>query len=230
MREGELPAASPVIAQKVVKVNPAAPEPEVVSRAVEVLRRGGVLAVPTDSVYGLACAATADNPAHRKIFSIKRRDLAQTLPWFVSGEDGLGRWGSDVPDYARDLARRFWPGALTLVVTAGEKCPPEYVQPGSLGPDGLRGPATIALRDPASKVVEAILAELGEPLAQTSANLHGCPAATCVAELAPQILAEADLVLDAGAAPLAVPSTIVDCTGASPRVLREGAIPATDVL
>ena len=230
VREGELPAASPVIVQKVVKVNPAAPEPEVVSRAVEVLRRGGVLAVPTDSVYGLACAATADNPAHRKIFSIKRRDLAQTLPWFVSGEDGLGRWGSDVSDYARDLARRFWPGALTLVVTAGEKCPPEYVQPGSLGPDGLRGPATIALRDPASKVVEAILAELGEPLAQTSANLHGCPAATCAAELAPQILAEADLVLDAGAAPLAVPSTIVDCTGASPRVLREGAIPAADVL
>ena len=148
----------------------------------------------------------------------------------MSGEDGLGRWGSDVPDYARDLARRFWPGALTLVVMAGEKCPPEYVQPGSLGPDGLRGPATIALRDPASKVVEAILAELGEPLAQTSANLHGCPAATCAAELAPQILAEADLVLDAGAAPLAVPSTIVDCTGASPRVLREGAIPAADVL
>ena len=88
----------------------------------------------------------------------------------------------------------------------------------------------LALRDPASKVVEAILAELGEPLAQTSANLHGCPAATCAAELAPQILAEADLVLDAGAAPLAVPSTIVDCTGASPRVLREGAIPAADVL
>lgn len=230
VREGELPTSSSVIAQKLVKVNPDAPEPEVVARAVEVLRRGGVLAVPTDSVYGLACAATPDNPGHRKIFSIKRRDLAQTLPWFVSGVDGLDRWGSDVPDYARDLARRFWPGALTLVVTAGEKCPPEYVQPGKLGADGLREPATIALRDPASKVVEAILSELGAPLAQTSANLHGCPAATCAAELAPQILAEADLVLDAGAAPLAVPSTIVDCTADAPRVLREGAISAQDVL
>lgn len=230
VREGELPTSSPVIAEKIVKVDPVNPDPEAIARAAEVARNGGVLVLPTDSVYGLACAATPDNAAHRRIFSIKRRELAQTLPWFVSRDGGLERWGYDVPDSARALAARFWPGALTLVVNAGEKIAPEYVQPGPLGPDGLRAPGTIALRAPASNVVEALLAELGEPLAQTSANLHGFPAATSAAELAPQILAEADLILDAGPATLGVPSTIVDCTGPALRVLREGAILTSEIL
>ena len=230
VREGQLPTFSPVIAEKIVRVDPNDPDPAVIRRAAEVARSGGVLALPTDSVYGLACAATAENPAHRKIFSIKRRELSQTLPWFVSREGGLERWGADVPDYAHELARRFWPGALTLVVRAAADVPPEYVQPGVLGPDGLREPGTIALRAPGSDFIEALLAELGEPLAQTSANLHGHPAATSAAELAPQIKAETDLVVDGGPASLAVPSTIVDCTGPTPRILREGAIPAADIL
>ena len=116
------------------------------------------------------------------------------------------------------------------MVRAAADVPPEYVQPGVLGPDGLREPGTIALRAPGSDFIEALLAELGEPLAQTSANLHGHPAATSAAELVPQIKAEADLVVDGGPASLAVPSTIVDCTGPTPRVLREGAIPAADIL
>ena len=230
VREGALPSSSPVIAEKIVRVDAANPDPEAIRRAADVARSGGVLVVPTDSVYGLACAATADNPAHRRIFSIKRRELSQTLPWFVPREGGLDAWGSDVPQEARELADRWWPGALTLVVRAGADVPPEYAQQGALGTDGLREPGTIALRAPACGVVEALLAELGEPLAQTSANLHGFPAATSVSELAPQILAEADLVLDAGPAALGVPSTIVDCTGAAPRVLREGAIPAANIL
>lgn len=221
VREGALPAASPVIAEKILHVDADAPDQRVIDRAAEVANGGGVLALPTDSVYGLACVAKPDNPGHRRIFKAKHRSLAQTLPWFVAGEADLSRWGADVPDYARDLARRFWPGALTLVVNASAEVPAEYALADRENP---AKPATIALRAPASATVLALLEKLGAPLAQTSANLHGEPAATSAQELSEALLAEVDLVVDAGPAPLAQPSTIVDCTGPEPRILRQGAV------
>lgn len=202
----------------VVEVGQGRPEPAVVSRAVEVARAGGVLVLPTDSVYGICCAAVAGNPAHARIFDIKRRDRAQTLPWFVADASDLDRYGRDVPDWARRLAERHWPGALTLVVRASRAVPGEY----ALSRDGA--PATIALRVPGSELVRAIVRELGAPLAQTSANTHGAPSAVSGADVEPLIVEAADLVLDGGRAPLAVASTIVDATGAEPRVLRRGAV------
>lgn len=202
----------------VLRVSQGSPDREAVSRAVETARAGGVLVLPTDSVYGICCAATAGNPAHGRIFDIKRRDRAQTLPWFVAGVDDLDRYGRDVPDWARSLAGRHWPGALTLVVRASGAVPGEY----ALSRDGE--PPTIALRVPGSELVRAIVRELGAPLAQTSANTHGAPSAVSGADLEPSIVEAADLVLDGGRAPLAVASTIVDATGAEPRVLRQGAI------
>ena len=228
VREGELTAASPVARQKTVMVDPRNPDPDAVSRVAEALRAGGVVALPTDSVYGLACAAVPGNEAHRRIFEIKRRDLAQTLPWFVSRVDGLARWGRDVPDYALRLAERFWPGALTLVVPASEDIDPEYLQ--AADPLNPAAGGTVALSAPGSDFIEALLGELDCPIAQTSANLHGMPAATCAAALDPSIVRDVDLVVDGGPSPLCAPSTIVDCTGPEPKVLREGAIPASEVL
>lgn len=202
----------------VLRVSQGSPGREAVSRAVEAARAGGVLVLPTDSVYGICCAATAGNPAHGRIFDIKRRDRAQTLPWFVADVDDLDRYGRDVPDWARSLAGRHWPGALTLVVRASGAVPGEY----SLSLDGAS--PTIALRVPGSELVRAIVRELGVPLAQTSANTHGAPSAVSGADLEPSIVEMADLVLDGGRAPLAVASTIVDATGAEPRVLRQGAV------
>lgn len=222
VRGGSLPAASPVLAAKTLRVDPADPDPAAVARTADVLRKGGVVALPTDSVYGLACMAAPGSEAHRRIFDIKRRDLAQTLPWFVSREDGLERWGRDVPGYARDLAARHWPGALTLVVPANESIDPEYLAPAD--PLDSAAGGTVALRAPGSDFIEAVLQALDAPLAQTSANLHGKPAATSAAELDPAILAAVDLVVDGGEAPLAQASTIVDCTGPEPRVLRAGAV------
>ncbi len=233
VREGELPRVSPVLAAKTLTVDPNNPQVEDVERAAQVLRDGGVVALPTDSVYGLACLATADNPAHRRIFKIKGRDLSQTLPWFVSREDGLERWGKDVPEDAKKLAEAFWPGALTLVVNAGEDVPPEYAQISAANPAavGASGPAapTIALRAPGSPFIEELLRAVDAPLAQTSANRHGMPAATSAAVLDPAILREADLVIDGGQAPLSQPSTIVDCTKPSVDMLREGAISAEKI-
>lgn len=228
VREGALPAVSSVAGEKTVTVDPQAPDEATVSRVADVLEAEGVVALPTDSVYGLACIVAPQNPAHRRIFQIKGRDLRQTLPWFVSREGGLERWGRDVPDYALRLAERFWPGALTLVVAAAEDIDPEYLQ--AADPlDPSRG-GTVALRAPGSEFIEALLRELDAPLAQTSANPHGAPAATSAETLDAALVREVDLVVDGGPSPLAQASTIVDCTGAAPRVLREGAIPASEVM
>ncbi|MCR8908229.1 MULTISPECIES: L-threonylcarbamoyladenylate synthase [Atopobiaceae] len=199
------------------------PESLMVARVVEVLRDGGVAVLPTDSVYGICCAATPANPAHARIFEVKRRDRAQTLPWFVADVADLDVYGKDVPEWALRLAKHFWPGALTLVVRASEAVSPEYAQEGA---DGL----TIALRVPGSELDRAIVRALGCPVAQTSANTHGEAAAASGAELEPGIAAAVDLVVDAGPAPVGVASTIVDATGSEPRILREGALTEAEVL
>ncbi|HIZ17976.1 MAG TPA: threonylcarbamoyl-AMP synthase [Candidatus Olsenella stercoravium] len=200
-----------------------APDPQAVERAAAVLREGGVVVLPTDSVYGICCAAMAGNPAHARIFDIKRRDRSQTLPWFVADVCDLERYGRDVPTWALRLAERSWPGALTVVVRASEAVPPEYAQPSADG-------ATIALRVPGSELDRAVVRATGVPLAQTSANTHGAPAATSGSGLEPGIVEAADLVIDAGPAPVGVASTIVDATGAEPRILRAGALTEAEVL
>lgn len=207
----------------ILAVSQSTPDPEVIARAAEVARSGGVLVLPTDSVYGLACAATSGNPAHGRIFEIKRRERTQTLPWFVADAADLSVYGEGVPAWALRLAGAFWPGALTLVVRASTAVPAEYSQPGPDGP-------TIALRVPGSELCRQLVRALGVPLAQTSANTHGAPAATSGHGVEPGIVASADLVLDAGPAPVGVASTIVDATGAVPHVLRTGAIGEPEVL
>ena len=205
---------------QVVHVNQGSPARSTVDEAVATLAFGGVLVMPTDSVYGIGCAATPGNPAHERIFAIKRRARTQTLPWLVADASDLDRYGADVPPYAVALAVRFWPGALTLVVRASGAVPPEY-----RAADG-----TIALRCPDSNLVRTLARGVGAPLATTSANTHGEAAATTGAGIEARIVAEADLTLDAGPAPVGVASTIVGCLGAEPQILREGAIPATEIL
>ncbi len=200
------------------------PAREVVDRACDVLVGEGVLVMPTDSVYGIGCLASPANPALWRVFDIKHRDRTQTLPWLVADEEDLVRYGRDVPASARRLAAAFWPGALTLVVTASDAVPPEYMLPGTDGE-----PATIALRMPDSNLVREIARGCGMPLAVTSANTHGLAAATSGANVESQIVEAVDLVLDAGPAPVGVASTIVDCAHGTPRVLREGAITSEQV-
>ena len=207
----------------VLLVSQTSPDPQVVERAASVLREGGVVALPTDSVYGLCCAAIPDNPAHERIFDLKRRDRAQTLPWFLADASDLARYGRDVPEWALRLAERLWPGALTIVVRASDEVPSGYAQPSD-------GGATIALRVPDSELDRAIVRAVGAPLAQTSANTHGAPAATSGSELEDALIESCDLVLDAGQAPVGVASTIVDATGSELRILRRGALTEEELL
>ena len=198
----------------VLQVDQREPSFEVRVRATETLRDEGVLVMPTDSVYGIGCMATEGNPAHERIFQIKRRDRDQTLPWLIGSTSDLTVIGRKVPKWMHLLADELWPGALTLVVPASNVVPREYVAKNG----------TIALRVPDSNLVRALAKEVG-PLATTSANIHGKAAATSGVGVEPGIVEQVDLTLDAGPAPVAVASTIVGSSGGRPRILREGAIP-----
>lgn len=197
----------------IINIDQDNPQQDVLFRAAGVLRDGGVLVMPTDSVYGIGCAATPGNPAHERIFSIKRRDRAQTLPWLVADPSDLVVFGANVPAWMDNLAKRYWPGALTLVVKASGAVPREY-----RAKDG-----TIALRVPDSAFVRALVRVVG-PLATTSANTHGIAAATSGASVEPRIVAEADLTVDAGPAPVGEASTIVGCKDGRPVIYRKGAL------
>ncbi|MEE0026290.1 MAG: L-threonylcarbamoyladenylate synthase [Atopobiaceae bacterium] len=204
---------------RIVAVDQDEPQVDVLERAARVLRDGGVLVMPTDSVYGIGCAAIADNPGHRRIFSIKRRELSQTLPWLVADPSDLLKYGRDVPAWMELLAQKLWPGALTLVVVASDLVPKEY----------CAANGTIALRVPDSELVRSLVRMVG-PLATTSANTHGEAAATSGVGVEERIVREADLTLDAGPAPLAVASTIVGCEDGELRVYRDGAIPTSCIV
>ncbi|MEE1275083.1 MAG: L-threonylcarbamoyladenylate synthase [Olegusella sp.] len=206
---------------QVLKVDQDKPDEGALVQAAEMLRGQGVLVLPTDSVYGIGCAATHGNPARERVFRIKERPADMTLPWLIADTADLARYGDDIPEWALALTANFWPGALTVVVRASRRVPAEYQRADT---------HTIALRMPDSELVRDLARRVRVPLAVTSANTHGAAPAVSGAAVETRLVEEVDLTLDAGPAPIAIPSTIVDCTGAEPHILREGAIPAADIL
>ena len=187
--------------------------PDEIARAVQVLREGGVIAIPTDTVYGLAAAL--DHPqAIVRIFEIKGRDETKALPVLVSSTDMLSRLTRTMSDVARRLADAFWPGALTLVVKATDNVP-EVVR---------RGGPTVGLRMPDNSIAQAIIAGAGGALAVTSANRSGQPEARSAEDVRGILGSEVDTVVDGGPSPLAFPSTVIDVSGERVRILRTGAI------
>ena len=214
----------------------------------EVLTSGGLALIPTETVYGLAVAVNAFSDAvstavpapaypvdptaavngapvpalgtgYRRIFTLKRRELTQTVAWLVGGEDDLDVFGVDVPAEVHELARAFWPGALTIVVKAAP-CVPTFMR----AADG-----TVALRASASPVVRALVRACGSPLACTSANSHGAPSPAAFADVEPRVLAGVDVAVDAGVTPCRDASTIVSLVNGSLEVLRRGALPVEDI-
>lgn len=195
------------------------------------LLAGSLALVPTETVYGIGVAIRAlpadalqasslsEESAYRRIFSLKQRELEQTVPWLVGGEEDLSTYGSDVDEGTRALARTFWPGALTLVVKASPVVPP-FLR----AADG-----TVALRASASPVIRELIHACASPLAVTSANTHGAPAPSSFDEVELRVLQGVDIAIDAGATPCHGASTIVSCVRGRVEVLREGAIPADQI-
>lgn len=198
---------------KVFRIDPEEPSAEVINLAASVLREGGIVVFPTETVYGIGAAATSGcGPC--ELFDIKVRPLDKPLPWLIEGTEDLQRYGSKVPEYAVKLAEEFWPGSLTLVVDASEK----------VGADFRDERGTIALRAPDHEIVQTLIRASGSPIAATSANTSGRPPASTFPQLEERIIAAADVVLDGGDSEIGVASTVVDCTGSDPQILREGPI------
>ncbi len=180
----------------------------------EALRAGAVAAYPTETFYALGAAALSTSGV-AKVFRLKGRDASKPLSFVVSDMDMAGGVASALPPAFAALAAEFWPGPLTLVLPAAAGLP-AHVR-------GLNG--TIALRIPPLQWLRALVRELGEPLTATSANLSGEKALADPAEVKALFGGRVDLIVDGGPAPGGRPSTIVDLSAGTPRVLREGAIP-----
>jgi L-threonylcarbamoyladenylate synthase len=173
--------------------------------------------MPTDTLYALTASAS-DAEAVRRVFAIKRRELTNPLPLFVSGLAMAERIGV-FDARSRSLARRFWPGQLTIVVRT---------QPG-FESEALGGGATVGLRVPDSDIARAVIDGLGQPVTATSANLSGGADPISAEEVRLQIGDQLDTILDAGPAPIGVASTIVDCSSDAIRVIRQGAVSREDI-
>lgn len=185
---------------------------EGLAKAVEAVRDGKVVVLPTDTVYGVGADAFSED-AVAAVLAAKGRGRDMPPPVLVPNVRTVDGLATDVPPWARDLIKEFWPGPLTLVFQAQS----------SLMWDLGETNGTVALRMPQDEIALELLAEVG-PMAVTSANQSGQPPATTITEAAAQLGAAVAVYLDAGKRADNVPSTIVDCTGERPRVLREGAL------
>ena len=186
--------------------------------AAEMLAAGGVVAVPTETVYGLA-ANGLDAAAVERIYEVKGRPAVKPLSLLVPGPDALGRYGKDAPWAAYTLASRFWPGPLTIVVKADEKIPKIT----------LAGGDTVGLRCPDDGKTLEILKRCGLPLACPSANPSGAESPKTAGEVAAYFDGRIDAIVDGGPCTLGTASTIVDLTQTPYRILRQGALPAAEI-
>ncbi len=198
---------------EVVRVDPSRPNPEDIARAAECLRRGGLVAFPTETVYGLGAHAL-DRAAVLRLFDAKGRPANDPLIVHVSAFDQVAALVAALPGEAVSLAARFWPGPLTLVMRRAPSVPLEVTA----------GLDTVAIRVPAHPVARALLLAASVPVAAPSANLFSRPSPTLAAHVLDDLDGRIDMVVDGGPTQVGVESTVLDLTVDPPVVLRPGAV------
>ena len=190
---------------------------ETIQAALNILRSGGPVAFPTDTVYGVGSLAF-DGKAVESIYIAKDRPIEKAIPILIGDMDDLTKVASSVPEMAKKFAARFWPGPLTLIVP---KLPTL--------PDAVSATDTVAVRVPDHEVARTLLRAAG-PMAVTSANISGQASPATAEEVSAQLGGRIALIIDGGRTPGGVPSTLVDCTGLQPIILREGPISLQELL
>jgi L-threonylcarbamoyladenylate synthase len=188
-----------------------------IKTAVTILQSGGIVAFPTDTVYGLGALAF-DNSAIESIYAAKDRPFEKAIPILIGDLSDLDKVADNIPDMALRFAARFWPGPLTCIVPKKQTLPP-----------AVSATSTVAVRIPDHPDARALLRAAG-PMAVTSANLSGQPSPSTAQEVYDQLNGRIPLILDGGRTPGGVPSTLVDCTGEQPVILREGPISLEELL
>jgi L-threonylcarbamoyladenylate synthase len=202
-----------IVMTEVLRVDPAAPDPRTIARAAEVIRRGGLVAFPTETVYGLGANAL-DEAAVRRIFEVKRRPADNPLIVHIARDEDLHLLASNVPPVAERLARVFWPGPLTIVLPRSEVVPDATT--GSL--------PTVAVRMPSHPVARALIEAAEVPVAAPSANLAGRPSPTSAAHVMEDLGGKIEMVVDGGEIVHGVESTVLDLTTSPPTLLRPGPV------
>ena len=197
----------------VIRVDPKHPDAGAIARAADRLRRRGLVAFPTETVYGLGAHAL-DPAAVRRLFEAKGRPANDPLIVHVDSVDRIGDLVERVPDSATALAARFWPGPLTLVLPRSSRVPDEVTA-------GLN---TVAVRVPSHPIARALLIAAGIPVAAPSANLFSRPSPTRASHVLDDLDGRIDLIIDGGPTEVGVESTVLDLSSAVPTILRPGAV------
>lgn len=185
-------------------------------RALEILESGGIVAFPTDTVYGIGTSAF-NNEAVLSLFEAKGRSRMQAVPVLISSMAQIDTVTTGLSDLARSLAEKYWPGPITLVLSKNTNLA-EAVSPSD----------TVGVRMPKHEFAKSLLDAVG-PLAVTSANITGHKSLSGADEVFQAMKGKIELVIDGGKTPGQVPSTVVDCTGMKPVIIREGPISQAEI-
>lgn len=206
---------------EIVKINRAEPEPALLAYAAQKIRQGEVLGMPTDTFYGLA-ADPLNLRAVDRIYEIKSRSRHKPLSLLIESVDHAEELTKDLPEEFYALARKFWPGPLTMIVKAGSRLPLKVTA----------NTGNVAIRVPAAAIPVAIVRLSGFPITATSANLIGLAECTTAEAVRDQLGSRLNIIVDGGPSPRDAASTIVDLSGDFGRpwsVQREGAIPSSEI-
>ncbi len=207
------------VAAEIVRINCDAPESSLIAYVAEQIRAGSVLGMPTDTFYGLA-ADPFNLRAVEKIYDVKSRSRHKPLSLLVESVDQAEELTRPLPEEFYKLARKYWPGPMTLIVRAASRLPLKVTA----------NTGNVALRVPAAKIPVAVVRAAGVPLTATSANVSGAAECTTADGVRQQLGEFIPVIVDGGPSPRSVPSTIVDLTDpAGWRVQREGAISAQEI-
>ena len=203
---------------RIVKIDPDRPREETIKEAAKIIKDGGLVAFPTETVYGLGADALNEE-AVRKIFEVKGRSLDKPLSILIGNKEELSKYIQEIPKAAEILIEIFWPGPLTLIFRVS-----------LLMPDIIRGTNnTIGIRMPDCKIAREIVRASGTSLACPSANLSGRPSPTKAAEVIKDLGEKIDLILDGKVTKIGVESTVLDLTTYPPTMVREGALKREEI-
>jgi len=205
---------------EIVKINHDSPEASLVKYAAEQIKSGQVLGMPTDTFYGLA-ADPLNLRAVERVYEIKSRSRHKPLSLLIESVDQAEELARPLPEEFYNLARRFWPGPLTIIVRAASRLPLKVTA----------NTGNVALRIPSAKIPLAVIQAAGIPITATSANLSGASECTTAEQVRDQLQDRISIIVDGGTSPREIASTIVDLSDqeARWRVIREGAIPAQEI-
>ena len=202
----------------VITVDPLLPEKDVISLAVSVIKNGGIVAYPTDTIYGLG-VNIFNEEALRKLYRVKKRSFNKPTGVLICEEAQLCNIAADCCESAKLLMKLFWPGALTIVFPASVKL--SRILTGNS--------ETIGVRIPKNRIAVSLIRQSGMPITSPSANITGNSPSLCREEILKELNGEIDMIIDGGKSDSAVPSTVIDLSGKDPVIIRHGRISQTEI-